>query len=224
MAKTIHHSEDNTKSFFGKEDHLEVAQARSFSDMIFELLSEQKPTPEQSKLFELILNLSIDHGPDTPSAVATIAATKEGKTISQSVAAGLEQITDRHGGAVEPCMRFLYEVKSAEGRVQSLIKEYLAQGKLISGFGHRIYTVDPRAQLILASVEKQSPSSFGELAQEIEKELKEQKGKALPLNIDGAIAVVLCTWGWEPRLANAVFIIARVPGLCGQYLNTATSS
>ncbi len=56
MTKTITHSDDNTKSFFGDEDHLEAAQARSFSQMIFELLCEQKPTPQQASLFDLILN------------------------------------------------------------------------------------------------------------------------------------------------------------------------
>ena len=41
----------------------------------------------------------------------------------------------------------------------------------------------------------------------------------LQMFIDGAIACLLCTFGWESRLGNAVFVIARVPGLCGHILN-----
>ena len=61
---------------------------------------------------------------------------------------------------------------------------------------------------------------FIKIAQDLENELEEQKGSKLPLNIDGSIAVVLCTFGWPSKLGKAVFIIARTPGLCGQYLNS----
>jgi len=53
------------------------------------------------------------------------------------------------------------------------------------------------------------------------KELEAQKGKKLPLNIDGAIAVALCSFGWDSKLGKAVFLIARTPGLCGQYLTNS---
>ena len=35
----------------------------------------------------------------------------------------------------------------------------------------------------------------------------------MPLNIDGAIAAVCGDLGFEPELGNALFMIARVPGL-----------
>jgi citrate synthase len=34
-----------------------------------------------------------------------------------------------------------------------------------------------------------------------------------PLNLDGAIAAVCGDMGFEPELGNALFLIARVPGL-----------
>ena len=45
------------------------------------------------------------------------------------------------------------------------------------------------------------------------KELEKRLGKKLPLNVDGAIGVVLCELGVDPALGNAFFIISRVPGL-----------
>jgi citrate synthase len=41
-------------------------------------------------------------------------------------------------------------------------------------------------------------------------------GKALPVNIDGAIAAVCGDIGIPAEIANALFIISRVPGIAAQ--------
>lgn len=225
MARTITHQDnDETKpALFGSKDHLEVSQTKSFAQMIYETLSEKTPNGEELKLFELILNISIDHGTGAPSAVATINAAKEGKSLSESVARGLMQINTSHGGAIEPCMEILYRVKGKGVRVKALVEDYLSQDKRMPGMGHRIYKdEDPRTKLIFEKMaEFGMNDEFIKIAKELESELETQKGKKLPINIDGAIAVLLCTFGWEPRLSNTVFICARVPGLCGQFLNAS---
>lgn len=231
MAKTIKHTEDGN-ALWGDDDHLQVAQTRSFSSLIFELLSEKVPTDEEFKVFELILNLSIDHGPDTPSAVKVIEEAKNGESISEAVSEGIEQINDVHGGAQEKLMEILYGIRDKQSlrskdlkryEISGLVEEYLKEGKRMPGYGHRIYKdVDPRAQLILKVLSEEckfQSQEFVNIAMEIEKELEIQKGSKLPLNIDGAIAVALCTFGWPSKLGKAVFIVARTPGLCGQYLN-----
>lgn len=216
MAKTVVHQD--LKSLWGEEDHLEISQSRSFTSMIFELLSEKIPSKEEEDLFNLILNLSIDHGPETPSAIKVIEAAKEGKTISESVAAGMLEINDVHGGAAEPLMEILYKIKHGEITAADLVKEYREQDKRLAGFGHRIYKdEDPRATLIL---NKLGDSEYKTIIEDLKNELSTQTGKNLPINIDGAIAVVLCSFGWESKLGKAVFIVARVPGLIGQSLNT----
>jgi citrate synthase len=42
------------------------------------------------------------------------------------------------------------------------------------------------------------------------------EGHALPVNIDGAIAAVCGDIGLPPEIANALFIISRVPGIAAQ--------
>lgn len=219
MAKIVTHK--NEKPYFGNEDLLTIAPKRSFASMIFELLSEKKPTKEQEFLFETILNISIDHGPETPSAIEVIAKAKEGKLITQAVAAGILQINDYHGGAIEDCMNLFYRIKKEKLDIKMVVREYLSLDKRIPGFGHRIYKVDPRSQLLfrLMKQEKQS-EEYIKIAEEIVKALKEAKGKDLPVNIDGAISVILCTFGWNANLGKAVFLSARTPGLCAEYLNT----
>jgi citrate synthase len=47
----------------------------------------------------------------------------------------------------------------------------------------------------------------------IEKAIEKHIGKRLPINVDGAIAVLLCEMDFPPELANAFFVMARIPGL-----------
>lgn len=220
MAKTIRHDEQG-KALFGESDHLEISQNKSFTSLIFELLSEKVPSPEEEKIFELILNLSIDHGSDTPSAEAVISAAKNNKNISEAVADGILQINDVHGGAQEQLMQLLFSIKGQVLSIKGLVTEYLEQDKRMPGYGHRLYkNIDPRAERILNSLKENGFSDeFINISKDLERELETQKGQKLPLNIDGAIAVALCSFGWDPKLGMAVFIIARTPGLCGQFLN-----
>lgn len=219
MPKTVKHI-DNLP-YFGEDQILKIAENRKFSDMIFELLSGNKPTAPESKLFETILNISIDHGDETPSATEVIRLAKEGKTISEAVAGGIMQINDVHGGAIEPAMELFYKIAKEKPDIKSFVNDYLKNGKRMAGFGHRIYEIDPRSQFLFDLVQKQGLSDdFIKIAKEIESELKLAKGKSLPVNIDGSIAAILCTFGWDTKLGKAVFVIARCPGLCGQYLNS----
>lgn len=221
MAKTVKHEE--LQSYFGDADHLEESKNKSFAGLIFELLSEREPTAEEAKVFELILNLSIDHGPHTPSAVKTIESAQSGQTISESLAAGILQINDVHGGAIEPAMKYFYQIEKGEHTAESLVAMLSGENKKMPGYGHRIYKdFDPRANLILEEVAAiRYSEEFSRIAYDIQNELFKQTGKNLPINIDGAIAVVLCTFGWEPKLGKAVFLIARTPGLLGHILNNS---
>jgi len=218
MPKIVTHKEEIP--YFGSESLLELAPNRSFASMIFESLSGQKPTDDQSFLFETILNISIDHGPETPSAIEVIKNAKEGKLITQSVAAGILQINDYHGGAIEGCMELLYKVKKKNLDTNILVREFLSLDKRIPGFGHRIYTKDPRSKLLFDLLKQKGMSlEYLDVAEKISESLNSAKGKELPINIDGAISVILCTFDWSPKLGKAVFLSARTPGLCAEYLS-----
>lgn len=225
MAITITHVDNNeTKpALFGEADLLETAQKATFTEMIFEMLTERKPSESEIKLLNLILDLSADHGPNAPSAVATIAATKEGKTMGESVGLGMAQIGDRHGGAGGPLMEIMYRVKSQESRVEDIVRNLLEKGERLPGMGHRVYKdLDPRAQLIMkTAVDNGVGAEFVEMVNNLRDELEKQSGKSLPVNIDGAIAAVFCGFGLKPELGIAVFIIARAPGLCAHFINNS---
>src|SRR5258708_3787594 len=216
MAITITHkdeADETSEAMFGEHDHLEYSNQVTFPALVFESLTGKAPTEQELKLFNLILNLSFDHGPNSPSATATIAATKEGKPMGQAVGAGVAELNEKHGGAGEPLMVELYRIKNGELSSKEVVGEYLSQGKRMPGFGHRVYKdKDPRAQLILETAEKEGVGlEFMEILGQLHQELNSQSGKILPVNVDGAIAAVLCGLGLEPKLGIPVLIVAETP-------------
>jgi citrate synthase len=92
------------------------------------------------------------------------------------------------------------------------------RGKYLPGFGHRFHPVDPRAVRLLAlvdaSVEQGVISGkYALVARGIEALLKARKNKPVPMNIDGATAVIYAELGFAPELARGVFCLSRAVGI-----------
>jgi len=86
-----------------------------------------------------------------------------------------------------------------------------------AGLGHRLHTADPRAARLFALADEVGVAGQGVgSARAVAQALAAQSGRALPVNVDGAIAAILLDLGIAPGLANAFFIMARVPGLVAQ--------
>ena len=225
MAITVTHRENENEAspaMFGDHELLSYAGGVDLGVVVFESLTGKVPTHAEAKIFNLILNLCFDHGPSSPSSSATIRAAQEGASMGEAVGAGVNQIGDTHGGAGEPLMEILYSV--IKGRdVKDVVSEYLKKGKRMPGFGHRVYKdVDPRAQYIFKiSRENQIGLEYIDATEKIRQEILVQNGKDLPINIDGAIAACFCGLQLEPKVAKAVFIVARSAGLCAHFLNNS---
>ena len=194
----------------------------SFSQMIYLLFKGEMPSDNTAKMIEAILVSSIDHGTTPPSALSAITVASTGAPLNAAVAAGILAISDFHGGAIEACMRLLQttmDYKHTENcsfteAAAKIIANYRTKKKRLSGFGHRLHTDDPRTKKLFQLADDfQVASDFVALAKVFESEIEKAIGKKLPLNVDGAIAALLCDMEFDVRLANAFFIIARVPGL-----------
>ncbi|MDP3646362.1 MAG: citrate/2-methylcitrate synthase, partial [bacterium] len=200
MAITVTHADENNEaspSMFGEHQLLEYSNKMDFSELVFDSLTGTVPTEAQAKIFNLILNLCFDHGPNSPSASTTIGAAKEGKSMGEAVGEGISKIGDSHGGAAEPLMKILYALSRGESDVQSVVDKYKREGKRMPGFGHRVYKdTDPRAQMLLKLAREHAIGvDFIDLLETLHSELNAKLGKNLPINIDGAIAATLCGLG-----------------------------
>ena len=171
---------------------------------------------------DAILTACIDHGVTPPSSMASRVVASGGVPLPTAVAAGVLSIGDAHGGAIEKGAKFLQEGisrmkdegKSIEEMAKILVNESREQKKRILGFGHRIHTSDPRTKRLFSlSDELRITGDHINLSKTIERELFEQTGKNLPINVDGAIAAISSDMGFDWRLGKAFFLLGRVAGL-----------
>ena len=73
---------------------------------------------------------------------------------------------------------------------------------------------DPRAiRLFELARELGVAGEHVEMAAVLQKAIEDKLGRKLPINVDGAVAAVLCDLGLPSDMGNAFFMIARLPGL-----------
>lgn len=194
----------------------------SFSQAVYLIIKGELPSKEIGQLMDAILVSSIDHGVTPPSTMAALTAASTGASLNSALATGILSINKFHGGAVEGCMKFLNEINSlksdkglsTESATNEVLATYREKKKRVPGFGHRVHTQDPRSKAMFGLADSLNLSGhFVEIARCVEKSLPEVVNRELPLNVDGAIAAILCDLDFPIELANAFFIMARVPGL-----------
>lgn len=193
----------------------------TFAQAIFLALKGELPSPQVTRLLEAILVSSIDHGVTPPSALAARTAVSTGAQLNAAIAVGVLSINRYHGGAVFECMGVLQEglqrvaegSKSIDAVAGDLIAEYQTEKKRIAGLGHRIHTADPRTDRLFSLAEELGVAGDGVAMIRALQSAFNSMGKNLPINVDGAIAALLVDLDMPRELANAFFIIARVPGL-----------
>ena len=193
----------------------------SFAEAVYLLLWGDLPTVEQARLLEAILLSVVDHGVTPPSTQAARTVACTGTPLVSAVAAGMLAISEYHGGAVEVAMELFYDTarrweagEELESIVTTVLSECKAAKRRLPGYGHRIHTDDPRTRRLLELAHELGLcGQFVAIAEAYAKALAQTIGKNLPLNVDGAIAALLCELGFPSEVGSLVFVIGRVPGL-----------
>lgn len=202
----------------------EIMGRLTFGEAIYLLLVGEVPSPAIGSLMEAMLVSFIDHGATPPSTMAARNTATTGASLRACVAAGVLGFGRYHGGDIESCMHFLdsgldlvrrglsYRDAAAE-----LLKRCDDLGEIPPGFGHRYHTRDPRAaRLFQMALELEVEGAHVQMIRAVEvlmTERRDRDGRVLPINIDGAIAAVCGDLGLAPSVAEALFIISRVPGI-----------
>jgi citrate synthase len=197
----------------------------TFGESIYLLLMGDVPPPSIGSLMEAILVSFIDHGITPPSTLAARNTATTGAPLRACVAAGVLGFGRYHGGDIESCMQFLdtglelvRKGVSYHDAAVTIVKRCQEIGEPIPGFGHRFHTRDPRAaRLFQMALELEIEGGHIQMIRAVELVAGALPGaEAVPVNIDGAIAAVCGDIGIPPEIANALFIISRVPGIAAQ--------
>jgi citrate synthase len=203
-----------------------------FAEMVWLLTRGELPERRQAELLEAALVAAVDHGPQAPSiAVARMAMTC-GVGINNAMASAINVLGDVHGGAGEQCVAFFLAIAQrldaagADVSDAAAIKTAVAAEmtaltdggtRHVPGFGHRFHPVDPRAPRLLELVDQATAAGavsgrFAILGRAVEAELAARKGRAIPMNIDGATGVIFAELGFAPPLCRGLFVLARSVG------------
>jgi citrate synthase len=199
----------------------------SFAQMIWLMTRGELPSVGQGRLLDAALMSAADHGPQAPSiAIARMAATC-GVGLNNAIASAVNVLGDVHGGAGEQALE-MYESMAAHidagealaDAVRVGLDEAIAKhGKFVAGFGHRFHPIDPRAPRLLELVDAAARDGhvcgrFAGIARGVEDMLAARNGgKRIPMNIDGATAVVYAELGFPAPLARGLFCLSRSVGI-----------
>jgi citrate synthase len=114
--------------------------------------------------------------------------------------------------------------RTHEEAALAIIQEYRGAGKRLPGYGHRLHTKDPRSErLFQMAYEFNLADDYVKMAETIEAGIEKTMGKRLPVNVDGAIAALLCEMGFPKELGNAFFIMSRVAGVVAHVFEEQTT-
>ena len=198
-------------------DIVDLMGEKSFADVVYLILKGELPSEAEAKMMDAILTSSVDHGVTPPSSLAARTVMSGGNPLNAAVAGGILTIGDTHGGAIEQCARILQEWAGKPGdpdqTAASLLEDLSSRNRRMPGFGHRLHKTDPRTVRLFALADQLNFSGKHQtLAKAIESRFAEE-GKALPINVDGAIGAVISDMGFDWRLGKGFFIISRTVGL-----------
>ena len=188
----------------------------------------KEPDPIAARAIDAYWVTVIDHGMNASTFAARVIASTRSDMVSAVTGAIGALKGPLHGGAPGPVLDMLKEIKSAD-RAEAWVRNELAAGRRIMGFGHRVYKVrDPRAdvlskvadQLGSAALENRNLFDLARAAEQtILKVLEEVKpGRNLRTNVEFYTALVLQALGLEPRSFVATFACGRVAGWCAHVI------
>jgi len=188
----------------------------------------KEPDPIAARAIDTYWVTVIDHGMNASTFAARVIASTRSDIVSALTGAIGALKGPLHGGAPGPVLDMLKDIRSAD-RAEAWVRNELAAGRRIMGFGHRVYKVrDPRADVLSKVANEMSSAALEnrqlfDLAraaeQTILKVLEEVKpGRNLRTNVEFYTALVLQALGLDPRSFVATFACGRVAGWCAHVI------
>jgi citrate synthase len=204
-----------------------------FGELAFWLVTQQRPTPAQVRVFEAVLVALADHG-FTPTAIAArLTYLSAPDSLQGALAAGLLGGGSRFLGVTEDCGQFLAAVLEQhrdecpqrldddaawDTVALAAVQQARESGRTIPGLGHPVHKrQDPRTPRLLAiAAEEGLEGEHLRLFEAIGRVHPRVLGRTLPLNGAGVCGAALADLGLPLELLRGFALLARAAGLLGQ--------
>ncbi|WP_043829453.1 citryl-CoA lyase [Muricoccus aerilatus] len=196
----------------------------SLSDMAWLEITGREPTPGESKVFDALLVVLVEHGM-TPMAIATrLTYLGAPESLQAAVAAGLCGMGTTFAGTAEGAAKLLQEAlrdAPAEADLaemaRGIVAERFARKAVVPGIGHPLHKpVDPRAPVLFALAEEHGIAGrHVALMQQVSRAAEASSGRSLPVNATGALGAIASDMGLDWRLCRGLAVIGRAVGLVG---------
>jgi len=173
------------------------------------------------RTFDQALVLHADHGFNASTFTARVTTSTLSDMHSAVVAAIGTLKGASHGGANTRVMQTLLEIDGSGQTAEAWVRDQLAAGRRIMGFGHRVYKVeDPRATHLRQSSEAlaklRGDDKWFNMSRRIEQHMREEKG--LYPNVDFFSASTYFLLGIPIHLYTPIFAVSRVAGWAAHIL------
>ncbi|MBA3943911.1 MAG: citrate synthase/methylcitrate synthase [Herpetosiphonaceae bacterium] len=185
------------------------------------MLTGEIPHPERTRGLETYLNTVVDHGLNASTFTARVIIATGSDLVSAITGAIGALKGPLHGGAPGPALDMVFEIGEVAS-IDRVLRQKLATGERLMGFGHRVYRVrDPRADVLAVAAEHMYQAAgdmqLYTLAKAVEERavalLAEHKpGRNLQTNVEFYTALLLHGLDLPTELFTPTFAISRVVG------------
>jgi citrate synthase len=193
-------------------------------------LSGERPDPGTARALDAYFVVGAEHGLNASTFTARVITSTRSDIASAVTGAIGAMKGPLHGGAPSEVVEQIHKVGSPE-RAEAWVRDAVARGERLMGFGHRVYRAyDPRARALRKVVESmEHRPDWLDLAIAVEdvalRVLAEvHPERALKTNVEYYAAAVLQGVGLTPDLFPATFALARHAGWTAHILEQAASN
>ncbi len=196
-----------------------------FGQMAFLQLFARLPEENELRMFNAMMVILVEHG-ITPSSLATrMTYCGAPEAVQAAVAAGLLGLGSVFVGSLDNAARLLQESlpedeAQIEQRAHDIVADYRSRKEIIPGIGHPFHKpIDPRAPALFKVAEETGyHGKYVKLMNALGQQATEQAGRALPVNVTGAMAAVASEMGISWKICRGLAVAARSIGLVGHIL------
>jgi citrate synthase len=192
------------------------------------MLNGERPDPQRTWALERYLVSTIDHGFNSSTFTARVIAST-GADLGAAVTGAIGALSGPlHGGAPARVLEMLDDIGTPD-RAEAWVRDTVARGGRIMGFGHRVYKgKDPRSALLreVATTVGGPTAEFAIAVEDtIVRVLNEEKpGRALNANVEFYAGVVMDACGIPREEFTPTFASSRVIGWCTHVLEQVSGN